>query len=61
MSEPEVIDVQVKAWSRIEVDAVRIAEIIARVCHVRDKPAAKAANLIIDYLIAAASQPGKVQ
>ena len=35
----------------IEIDAAVIARIIMRTAHVSPKPAAKAANLIVDYLV----------
>jgi hypothetical protein len=51
VKEPDT-DVLVEAGTVIEVDAEHIAHIIVTLCATTDERAAKAANLIIDYLIA---------
>jgi hypothetical protein len=59
-NEPE-IDVLIKAGMVVEVDAERMAKIIFDVCPTSKACAAKAANLIIDYLIEVHSNPSKPQ
>jgi hypothetical protein len=56
----EPIDVVVQGPVMVEVDAVKIAQIIFDVCHTSETRATQAANLVIDYLVGVhqnASQP----
>lgn len=50
----QIIDVPINASQSaprvVEVDAAIVAQIIMRTAHARAKPAAKAANEIMDYL-----------
>ena len=52
MSDDEENEVFVPATMVVEVDANAVAQIIAVNCAVSEKKAIKAANLILDYLIA---------
>ena len=47
---PEHIDVVRQAPAVVEIEAERIAQIIFEVCHTSEARAARAANLIIDFL-----------
>jgi hypothetical protein len=49
--EPETTDVVVNGPSVVEIDAERIAQLIFDVCHTSEARAARASNLIVDYLI----------
>ena len=49
--EGEHTDVPVSRGSMVEIDAERIAQIIFDNCHTSESRAARAANLILDYLI----------
>ncbi len=55
MSGPKVIDIPINASPSapkiVEIDAEIVMQIIVRTTHARPKPAAKAANEIMDYLI----------
>ena len=48
---PEHIDVVHRSPSVVEIDAERIAQIIFDHCHTSEQRAARAANLIVDYLV----------
>jgi hypothetical protein len=43
-------DVHVEGPAMVEIDAERIAQIIFDHCHTSEQRAARAANLILDYL-----------
>jgi hypothetical protein len=60
MKEPDT-DVLVEAGTMVEIDAEHIAHIIVTLCATTDERAAKAANLIVDYLIAVHSAGTKRQ
>jgi hypothetical protein len=49
--EPKTTDVNVSGPVMVEIDAERIAQIIFDHCHTSEARAARAANLIVDYLI----------
>lgn len=55
MDVAEEIDIEISGSRSnpkvVEIDAEVIARLIIRVAHAREKPAAKAANAIIDYLV----------
>jgi hypothetical protein len=48
--EPETTDVVVNGPSVVEIDAEKIAQMIFDICHTSEARAARAANLIVDYL-----------
>jgi hypothetical protein len=48
--ESRTTDVNISGPVMIEIDAERIAQIIFDNCHTSEQRAAKAANLILDYL-----------
>ena len=49
--EPKTTDVNVEGPAMVEIDAEKIAQIIFDTCDTSETRAAKAANLIVDYLI----------
>ena len=61
MNDESETDVLLKAGMVVEVDANRMAQIIFDTCPTSKACAAKAANLIIDYLIEVHSTPSKPQ
>ena len=48
--EPKTTDVNVNGPAVVEIDAQRIAQIIFDTCHTSEQRAARAANVILDYL-----------
>jgi hypothetical protein len=63
LSDDEILEVNIHASNEkpivVEIEAEKIAEIIMRVAHVRERLAVRAANEICDYLAAAhAGAPG---
>jgi hypothetical protein len=48
--EPEHTDVFISGAAVVEIDAEKIAQIIFDTCHTSEQRAARAANLILDYL-----------
>lgn len=57
----KITDVLVEGPAMVEIDAERMAQIIFDTCHTTEARAAKAANLIVDYLIELHSNPSKPQ
>jgi hypothetical protein len=49
-NESETTDVAINGPAVVEVDAEKIAQIIFDACHTSEQRAAKAANLVPDYL-----------
>jgi hypothetical protein len=49
--EPETTDVPVSGPAMVEIDAERIARIILTTCHSSATSAARASNLILEYLV----------
>ena len=60
-NEPEHTDVFVPRPSMVEIDAERIYEIILQTCHSSATDAARASNLILEYLAEAHQAASKSQ
>jgi hypothetical protein len=60
-NEPEHTDVAVNGPAVVEIDAEKIAQIIFDACHTSEARAARAANLVIDYLIGTHQNASKPQ
>jgi hypothetical protein len=56
-----ITDVLVEGPTVVEVDSEQMAQIIFETCHTSEADAAKAANLICDYLIRIHSNASKTQ
>jgi hypothetical protein len=60
MKEPDT-DILIEAGTMIEIDAEHIAHIIRTLCATTEERAVKAANLVVDYLIAVHTAGSKPQ